>query len=156
RPRCYTAYLDVWSGEECTPESEGIHMQHHTNTTRFTVLIERRRQPFAGLAWWLTLLVLAAAAALVPTPGSSKPLNNPYWHSATISRDLQAVLGSSKGKRQGWMRKLDGVEHVEVIIISKNADPDMDDLRQAVRQAGGFIVKRHRAVHGLTVRVPTT
>src|SRR5947207_7586895 len=82
--------------------------QRHSmkNGTRFTVLIERRRQPHTSLAWWMTLLVLAALA-LMPHPGEGKPLL--LQPRAKIAEDLQAAIVSNKGRAERWSRKVDGV-----------------------------------------------
>src|SRR4051812_11191316 len=144
-------YASVKNASELCDVPRSPKRRSMKNGTQFTVLIERRRHPQTSLAWWMTLLVLAALA-LMPRMRAGKPVA--FHPHAKIARDLQDAMAPDKGRPERWSRRLHGIQHVEAIIVSNSIDPEMSDLRAQVRRAGGKVVARHRAVHAITVQVP--
>ena len=51
------------------------------------------------------------------------------------------------------MRDLNGVRHVQAIVVSNSTDPAMTELRAAVLRTGGAIHAVHPTLRALTVQV---
>src|SRR5436309_10866688 len=122
-------------------------------TTRFTVLIERRRLPQSRSPGWIAALLLLMLAALVWVPSVAAP-RPPH---TKIARDLHdAVTAGGHASSERWARQVHGVPHVEAIVVFEGTDAEMNDLRAWIVRAGGTIIGRHHAVQALTVLIPAS
>src|SRR5438552_840525 len=114
--------------------------------TRFTVLIERRLRRIAR-----ALAVFVASAALWPM-AAAQPV--PPAVLGKLAQDLRAEMASSKAPAARWAQDVNGVRHVEVIVIGDGSDSDLAGLRSHVARAGGAVVGHHQLVQGVTVQIP--
>ncbi len=116
--------------------------------TGFTVVIERR---------WARLLVAACAAGalvlgafntgVVYAAGQGGP------HQHKFSRDLGDELRGNGAPKAPWARNLQGVRHVQLLLVGDGADAQMTELRQYVQSLGGTVLAVHPAAHAMTVQV---
>ena len=97
--------------------------------TKFTVLIERR-----ALRKALTLLTSIAMVFGVLTPryAFAVPGNG---QARKVARDLQAALDASITPNATWAKDINGVRHVQVVIMSSSSDTQMSTLRDGVSRA---------------------
>ncbi|HEX4598830.1 MAG TPA: S8 family serine peptidase, partial [Burkholderiaceae bacterium] len=116
--------------------------------SRFTALIERRRirRQFSLGLIRLAAGALASMAALVASPAQGRDHE--------VARDLQQAIDAPMTPSVGWARDVNGRRHMQALILSSAADPEMADLRAFVVRSGGSVLKVHSATHALTVLVP--
>ena len=118
-------------------------------STRFTVLIERRRllKPLA-----MTLLVLATfASSLLVKPAHAQALN--ITKEKKVAQDLHNELVSNKGQRPNWSRDLAGGRTVQAVVVSNDTDLEMTALRSWVLQRGGSVHAVFPSLRSLTVQL---
>ena len=111
----------------------------------FTVLIDRRL-PRA------VLVALACAALLLPgfsLTAAHGAQGRP--HRAKMSRELDEALSGTGSA--SWVRDVGGVRHVQALLVTDGADPQMTDLRRAVHSLGGSVHAVHAAAHSMTVQI---
>ena len=103
--------------------------------TAFIVLIERRR------LYRKTVAIFVSLALLLMGPG----LSTAHAQSAggtkhsKVARDLDdeaTQTGTSKAK---WARDVNGIRHVQAIVVTNSNDPQMSDLRAYVLSIGGSV-----------------
>ena len=117
--------------------------------TPFIVLIERRRWRNA-LAVVLAMLV----AAMGLQPVHARPFGGDRHHKDhKVSRDLDDEMVETRKPKARWARDVNGVRHIQAIIVSDSPDPEMTDLRAHVQRIGGTVLAAHPAVHAITVQI---
>src|SRR5437870_11690704 len=112
--------------------------------TRFTVLLERSRARRRFVR--LVAGVLASVAALVALPAQGRDHE--------VAGDLDDAVNAQTTPSVHWARDVNGKRHVQVLVLSNTADPDMADLRAFVLRSGGSVLRRHGATRALTGMVP--
>src|SRR3989442_1305965 len=112
--------------------------------TRFTVLLERSRARRRFVR--VVAGVLASVAALVALPAQGREHE--------VAGDLDDAVNAQTTPSVHWARDVNGKRHVQVLVLSNAADPDMADLRAFVLSSGGSVLRRHGATRALTVMVP--
>ena len=117
--------------------------------TPFIVLIERRRLPRAIVATVTAIAVLLSNFGL----GSAYAAPNGTQKKSKVARDLDAEMVQTGAPKAKWARDLNGVRHVQVVLVSNDNDPLMSNLRAHVLQLGGSVHAVHPAVHAMTVQV---
>ena len=122
----------------------------NTNPTLIVPADERR--PRSVLSWLFVSLALLVGLAQFDSAHAQSPM---LPAQAKIARDLASGLVETGKGKASWMRDLNGVRHVQVIIVSNSTDPAMTELRAAVLRTGGAIHAVHPAVRALTVQVPS-
>src|SRR5438105_10154261 len=117
--------------------------------TNFIVLIERGRlrRAIASLIATFTLAIVS----LVPAIAQAEPGGGEK--NAKVARDLAEALTETGNPKSRWARDVNGARHVQVIVVSNSADPEMSELREHVLRAGGAIHAVHPAVHAMTVQI---
>ncbi len=114
--------------------------------TPFIVLIERRRLRSA-LAMSLALLIAGIGLKTAHAqPGAGE-------RHSKVARDLDAEIGETRQPKAKWARDVNGVRHVQAIIVSNSPDPEMTELRAQVLRSGGSVHAVHPAVHAITVQI---
>ncbi len=106
--------------------------------TPFIVLIERRRLGRRLLAALTALAVLATG----PIPASAQARQPGYDRVHKVARDLDEEatrIGMPKAK---WARDVNGVRHVQAIVVSNGIDP-ADDRSAQLRAAQRRLRARH-------------
>ncbi|MDH4061489.1 MAG: hypothetical protein OEU94_11825, partial [Aquincola sp.] len=118
--------------------------------TNFTVLIERRasvglRRLLAGVATALTLiaLLLGGRVAQAATSGWDK-----------VSGDLKSVVSATTTPTLNWAKDISGVRYVKVIVVARNTDPDLVDLRGQVLALGGSVYFNYASVRAINAMLP--
>ena len=100
--------------------------------------------------------LLAALALLTASLGTSPALAQ---HASAVARqhriaqDLHAEAYRSGPPRARWARDVNGVRHVQAIVVSNSKDPELTDLRKFVLKSGGSVLVRHAGINALTVMV---
>jgi subtilisin family serine protease len=123
------------------------------NTSRYTVLIERRRAPH----WLLALLMLTLAFALLggqhvfAAPGDG---NGPGQKHRKMARDLDDVETAAPQQGRRWMRERGGRRMVQVVIVSADADRNMTALKAEVARVGGSVDAAMPGLSMLTASLP--
>ena len=119
--------------------------------TRFTVLIERRAAQGAAA----TVMALALlAAALGVTPAHAQPLSSHVR--AKMAQELHEETNSVRAPGSKWARDVQGIRHVQVVVIGDGADAAMTELRAHVLRIGGSVHAWHPSFRALTVQVPAS
>ena len=117
--------------------------------TNFIVLIERGRLRRA-IAWVIASFALVIGSS-VPAIAHAEPGGGEK--NAKVARDLADALTETGNPKSRWARDVNGVRHVQVIVVSNSSDPEMSALREHVLRAGGAIHAVHPAVHAMTVQI---
>ena len=68
-----------------------------------------------------------------------------------VARDLQVGVAMGNTPAVKWARDVKGARHVQVIVVSNAADPEMTDLRAFVLKSGGSVLAHHSGIRALTV-----
>ena len=115
----------------------------------YIILIERRRLRRAFT------LVLTCLALLFSSLGLQTAHAKPFGQDkrAKVARDLDDEIGQSRSPRARWARDLNGVRHIQAIVVSDSTDPAMTDLRNHVTRTGGTVQAVHSAMRALTVQI---
>ena len=113
--------------------------------TPFIVLIERRWR--AVLAAVLALCL----AGLGLQPVQARPFGGDRH--PKVARDLGDEMSEHRKPRARWARDVNGVRHIQAIIVSDSPDPEMTELRAHVQRIGGTVHAVHPAVHAITVQI---
>ena len=115
----------------------------------FIVLIERRRarRMAVSLLAWVSLAI--GALGFQPAHAQSMAADG----RGKMARDLHDELGRSGKTMPKWVREVNGVRHVQAIVVSNSPDPEMTELRNFVIRTGGSVHAVHPAVHAITVQV---
>ena len=116
----------------------------------FIVLIERRRLPRALVATLSSLALLLAGP--VVTGASAQPFEGQHKH-GKLARDLDDEVARSGTPKVKWARDVNGVRHVQAIVVTSSDDPQMTELRSYVTKLGGSVHAVHPAVHAMTVQI---
>ena len=117
--------------------------------TPFVVLIERRplRTPASwiktGAALLLSAVLLASAPPLRAQTAASK-----------IAADLQQVIAAPLAPSLNWVKSVNGVRLVKVLVVSNSPDPDLAALRADVLARGGSVYFRYTSVRALSAMLP--
>ncbi|MDO9355127.1 MAG: hypothetical protein Q7T55_15625, partial [Solirubrobacteraceae bacterium] len=127
---------------KCIPWGEQLKFLTH-----FMVLIERRRAPVLGVVAAATLV----AALFHHQLAHAAPVDRESR--AKIARDLDDETDPVRKPRQKWARDVNGVRHVQAVIVTNTADPEMSELRAEVLRGGGSVQAVLGAVHAMTVTV---
>ena len=114
----------------------------------FIVLIECRRR--SALPWKLATLTLLAGL-LGSTASQAQPFGADRH--VKVARDLDAELIETKPSKARWARELNGVRHVQVVVVSNSTDPQLADLRAYVLRTGGSVHAVHPAFRAMTVQI---
>src|SRR5439155_12904333 len=117
--------------------------------SRFIVLIERRQ---LRRAMTLALASVALLSGLFGLKTADAQALAGERH-AKIARDLNDALDESRQSNARWARDLNGVRHVQAVVVGNAADPRMSDLRAHVLRSGGSVHAVHPAVHAITVQI---
>ena len=120
-----------------------------TTSSRFTVLIERRRllKPLP-----LTLLVLATVASvLMVKPAHAQALN--ITKEKKVADDLYKEFVSNKAQRPIWSRDLGNGRTVQAIVVSNDTDLQMTAVRNQVLQMGGSVHAVFPSLRSITVQL---
>ncbi|MBL0124364.1 MAG: hypothetical protein IPP88_17105 [Betaproteobacteria bacterium] len=85
-------------------------------------------------------VLMASMALFVAGPGlkvvHAKPLAG-HTH-AKIAHDLDGEINETRAPKAKWARDVNGVRHVQVVIVSDPPDAEMTELRAQVLRLGGF------------------
>ena len=120
------------------------------NTTPTLIVPADERRPGSVLSWLVVSLALLVGLAQFDSAHAQSQM---LPAQAKIARDLAAGLVETGKAKASWMRDLNGVRHVQVIIVSNSTDPAMTELRAAVLRTGGAIHAVHPRLRALTVQV---
>ena len=115
----------------------------------YIILIERRR-----LRRWVGVMLTCLAvllAGLGLQTAHAKPHDGEKH--AKVARDLDDELVETRSPRAKWARDVNGVRHIQAIVVSDSIDPQMTDLRAYVLGIGGSVHAVHPAVHAITVQI---
>lgn len=119
---------------------------------RCVACIERQRSRKA------LAVLLASMALLVSGQGfrsvDAKPLAG-HAH-AKIAHDLDGEINENRAPKEKWARDVNGVRHVQVVIVSDSPDAEMTELRAQVLRLGGSVHAVHPAVHAITVQIKSS
>ncbi len=118
--------------------------------SKFIVLIERKRLGRRLTAALTALSMLATG--FVPASVHAAPKG--HDKATKLARDLDeesANVGAPKAK---WARDVNGVRHVQAIVVSNSADPALTDLRAWVLGTGGSVHAALPGISALTVQLP--
>ena len=85
---------------------------------------------------------------IAPVTAKAQALDARATTAALVSTDLQAGVAAARTPKVNWARDIQGVRHVQVIVVSNTTDPQMTDLRNFIRRNGGSILARQLAVAG--------
>ena len=101
------------------------------------------------------LMLLAIVCTLAgPASAQAQAHGKGQGHAAKVARDLDDAMQPTRAaKKAHWVREIDGVRHVQVVVVSNDSDAEMGNLRQAVVKLGGTVHASHPAVHALTVQL---
>ena len=117
--------------------------------SRFIVLIERRRLGRAIVATATSIALLLSGLALPAAQAQSLG-----GHKAgKVARDLDDEARQPGAPKARWARDVNGVRHIQAIVVTNSADPQMADLRAFVLNSGGSVHAVHPAVHAMTVQI---
>ena len=116
----------------------------------FIILIERRRLPRAIVAAVTSVAMLfsgfgSTVAHAAPAGGQSQD---------KIARDLDDEVAQTGAPKARWARDVNGVRHVQAIVVSNSTDSEMTDLRTLVKALGGSVHAVHPWMRALTVQIP--
>ena len=117
--------------------------------TPFIVLIESRRVHRATVATLTSLALLFTGPGL--TTANAQSVGG-HKHSK-VARDLDDEVTQKGAPKARWARDVDGVRHVQAIVVTTSTDPQMADLRAYVLSVGGSVHAMHPAVHAMTVQI---
>jgi serine protease AprX len=121
----------------------------NATSTKFIVLIERRRLRSAMTLALASLALVAGLSAFKPVhaqpPAAEKHTK--------VARDMDDEITETRAPKAKWARDVNGVRHVQAIVVSNAADPEMSDLRAHVLRIGGSVHAVHPAVHAITVQL---
>ena len=115
----------------------------------YIILIETRVLA-RRLVVMLTSLALLLSGLALPTAHANARSDERH---AKVARDLDDELSTVATPKAKWARDVNGVRHVQVVIVSNDVDPQMTNLRAQVQRLGGSVHAVHPAVHAMTVQV---
>ena len=117
--------------------------------TSFIVLIEPRglKRPLVAV---LASFALVTGVNWVKTAHAAPP---PFEPKTKIARDLDDELAPARQPRARWARDINGVRHVQIVVVSNASDPDMTDLSAYVRGIGGAIHAAHPSIRALSIQI---
>jgi len=118
-------------------------------TQHFTALIERRRLPRAAVAAATAVAVVLSGFA--PAASDAAP---PAHKPGKVARDLEAEVTRAGPPKARWARDINGVRHIQAVVVSNSADPEMASLRSMVQAIGGSVHAAHPWMGALTVQIP--
>ena len=115
----------------------------------YIILIERRLRARLVVVMVTCLALLFAALGLPAAHANSRGDEK----RAKVARDLDDEVAAPAASKPKWARDVNGVRHVQVVIVSNDPDAEMTNLRAQVLRLGGSVHAVHPAVHALTVQV---
>ena len=113
--------------------------------TAFIVLIERRSLP-------RTLSVLAMAMGLLIAAAWSSGAHA-HGRAEKIAKDLQPAITAAVTPEHRHAKDINGVRHVQAIVVTDGSDPEMADLRAHVLRTGGSVHAVFPSLHTLSVQI---
>ena len=118
--------------------------------TSFIVLIERRLGGRRLLACLAALLIavgplFGARLATAQPPAAVK--------AHKIARDLHEGANTARMPKAKWLRNINGVRHVQAVVVTNGADPDMSALRSFVQNTGGSVHAVFPSMNAMTVQI---
>ena len=115
----------------------------------YIILIERRLRARLIVVTVTCLALLFAALGLPAAHANSRADER----RTKVARDLDDEVAMPAASKPKWAREVNGVRHVQAIIVSNDSDPEMKNLRAQVLRLGGAVHAVHPAVHAITVQV---
>jgi hypothetical protein len=112
----------------------------------FIVIVERRARDVKS---WLALMGLLLLAFVLALPVNAQPMSERSRNK--VARDMDSELSTTRAPREKWARDVRGVRHVQAIVVSDSADPEMRDLRAQVLRLGGSVHAVHAAMRWRSV-----
>ena len=117
--------------------------------SRFIVLIESRRLPRAVVATVTAISLLLSGFGLTAAhaaPGGKHKRDK-------VALDLGDEVVRAGAPKAKWARDVNGVRHIQAIVVSDDSDDQMRNLRAYIKSIGGAVHAVHPAVHAMTVQV---
>ena len=115
----------------------------------YIILIERRLRARLIVVVVTCLALLSATLGLPAAHANSRGAER----HAKVARDLDDEVAAPAASKPKWARDVNGVRHIQAIIVSNDSDPEMTNLRAQVQRLGGAVHAVHPAVHAITVQV---
>ena len=113
--------------------------------TPFIVLIERRLLRPVWLMLMATVVLVTGLGAHAGKPSLPRK----------IARDLEIAVNSPLQPGERWVQVKNGRRFVEAIVVSKDSDKTMANLRAHVQRLGGTVNGSFSSVQALLVSVPS-
>ena len=115
-----------------------------TTTTSYTVLIERRPIRWVMSVLLSMLVLLAGGWSISAHAGEARD---------KVARDLQEVVNAPSTPKNSHTRDINGVRHVQAIVVTDGRDPTATDLRAFILRTGGSVLVQHPGINALTVLI---